>query len=894
MRTLIVLCVCASLACTTARAAAPTAKLDARHVELFKANCYSCHGPETQEAGVRLDDLPLAITTVADAERWQKVLNVINSGEMPPKEEQQLDPQAKLEFLAELSQQMVVARKALADQGGRITMRRLSRREYANTIQDLLGVEPDLTYLPEDGKSRSFDTVGANLFMSADQVEQYLAAGRRAIDDHFVLRANDPKSPIAENDRPTKRTIRIEPEASGGHSRMLAFEKWIAALEAEIENPKHDELELAKKYRNVITAREQPGNDLNARFGESMNLAEQWEAAGLTPKAADFGFKDVQDAKRAYDRYRRNLRVSHLPQIDAGLYLQMARSFDTNVAIGGERKGRPDDPAAYALGPGRYVLRVRAGALPDAHPCRRFVNVTRTYKESPAHPSQTSLLSTHHVAGTVDSPQVIEVPLWIQPGMISSGLSFSVTEKKHESAALFLKNREGGDHPVLWIDWIEVEGPLPEEKLPELIPESIATLPEPDRARAVLQAFATRAYRGKELEDRTLDGLVSLYEKRRALDEPFEIAIRRPLSAILASTDFLYLAEPAVEGKSRPLTDVELANRLAYFLWSSPPDQELLAVARSGKLRDAATLDRQVTRMLADPRLMRSVEGLAFQWLHLDRLDLFQYPGNRYLFFDRSTREASRREVYETYADMLQHARPLRELITCNSVVVNGLLGAYYGLDGVMGDQWRRVSLPAGSPRGGFLGMAAIMAMGSNGTVSSPVERGAWVLRTILHDPPPPAPPNVPQISNEAMLKQKPRERITIHQKEPQCASCHRKIDPIGFGLENFDAAGRWRDVDSLNPLDPRVPTFPIDASGEIYGGPQFKDYFGLRDVVAARVDDFARGHVEALIQFALGRPVGFSDDEFVTRIVAQAKQRGYKADAFVRALVTSPEFQTK
>jgi hypothetical protein len=190
--------------------------------------------------------------------------------------------------------------------------------------------------------------------------------------------------------------------------------------------------------------------------------------------------------------------------------------------------------------------------------------------------------------------------------------------------------------------------------------------------------------------------------------------------------------------------------------------------------------------------------------------------------------------------------------------------------------------------------MAAIAAMGSNGTLSSPVERGAWVLRTILHDPPPPPPPNVPQISNEAMLKQKPRERITVHQKEPQCASCHRKIDPIGFGMENFDAAGRWRDVDSLNPLDPRTPTFPVDAAGQIYGGPDFKDYFSLRDVIAARTDDFARGHVEALIQFALGRTVGFSDEEYVERIVSKAKQRGSTADAFVRALVTSPEFQTK
>jgi hypothetical protein len=865
-------------------------------VEFLKANCTGCHGPDKREAGVRLDDLPLMIKTVVDAERWQKVLNVVNSGEMPPKKQPQPDRQAKLEFLADLSQQMVVARKALADQGGRITLRRLSRREYANTIQDLLGVEADLVYLPEDGKSGTFDTVGANLFMSADQVMQYLASGRKAIDDNFALRANDPNRRTGDQDRPTKRTIRIEPETAPRlwHANVLKFEKWIAALEAEVENPKHDELDLAKRFRERIAAREVPGADINARFGEIMKLAQEWEEAGLEPKAADFGFKDLKDASHPmFGCYRHNLRVSQLPRAETGMYLQLSKVHSLSIPLPAEQKGRPGDPAAYALGPGRYVLRVRAGALPDAHACRRFIEVTQQYKESPAHPEVATILSTHHVVGTVDAPEVIEVPLRIRPGTNPSLLLFSVTEKKHESAPRF-KVREGGDNPVLWIDWVEIEGPLPEEQLPELIPDRVAALPEADRARAVIESFAARAFRGQPVRKTLLDGLVSLYEQRRALAEPFETAIRRPLSVIFASPDFLYMTEPVAEGKSRPLTDVELANRLAYFLWSGPPDEELLTLTRAGKLRDAATLDRQVTRMLADPRVMRSVEGFAFQWLHLDRLDLFQYPGSRYLYFDRSTREAARREVYETYADMLRHGRSLGELLACDSVVVNGQLGAYYGLDGVAGDRWRRVPLPAGSPRGGLLGMAAIMAMGSNGTNSSPVERGAWVLRTILYDPPPPPPPNVPQISNAAMLSQRPRERITIHQKEPQCASCHRKIDPIGFGLENFDAAGRWRDVDSLNPLDPRAKTFPVDASGEIFGGPKFKDYFGLRHVVAARTDDFARGHVEALIQFALGRPVGFSDEEFVTRIVARAKQHGYKADAFVRALVTSKEFQTK
>lgn len=891
----------AIMACSVGQTAPPalplTAKLEPRHRELLERSCFACHGCDRQEAGVRLDDLPLEIETVAAAERWQKVLNVINAGEMPPPDEPQPDRQAKLEFLADLSHQMVVSRKALADQGGRITMRRLSRREYANTIRDLLGVEPDLTYLPEDGRSGTFDTVGVNLFMSADQVEQYLAAGRKAIDDHFALLKKDPDWPVsAEEDRPVRRTIRIEPESLARHgpAGMLKFEKWIAALEAEVEKPEHDDTLLARAFRERIAAREAPNADLNARFGEIMRLAAAWEEAGFGPKAADFGFKDVPDASRAYQSsYRRNLRVSHLPRAEAGMYLQLASPLARAMPVPAEQKGRPGNPAAYSLGPGRHLLRVRVGALPDAHRCRRFIEVQCRSRESPSHPEIAAIVSTHHVVGTVENPEIVEIPLRIQPGTDPALLSFSVAEKQHESAPRF-KVREGGDHPVLWIDWVEIEGPLPEEHLPEVVSPAVVSRPQTASARKVIESFATRAFRGRPVDAKLLARLVALHAKRRALGEPFEIAIRRPLAVVLAAPDFLYLAELGDEGSSRPLTDVELANRLSYFLWSGPPDDELLTAARRGTLRDAATLESQVTRMLADKRLMRSVEGFAFQWLHLDRLDLFQYPGSRHLFYDRTTREASRREIYETYADILRHGRPLSELLKCDSVVVNGLLAAYYGIDGVDGDEWRRVSLPPDSPRGGFLGMAAIMAMGSNGTISSPVERGAWVLRTILHDPPPPAPPNVPQISNAAMLKQRPRERIMIHQQEPQCAACHRKIDPIGFGLENFDAAGRWRDADSLNPLDPRVPTFSIDSSGRIHGGPAFDDYFGLRDALAARTDDFARGHAEALIQFALGRPVGFSDEELVARIVAQAREHDYRADAFLRGLVSSPEFRTK
>jgi hypothetical protein len=185
--------------------------------------------------------------------------------------------------------------------------------------------------------------------------------------------------------------------------------------------------------------------------------------------------------------------------------------------------------------------------------------------------------------------------------------------------------------------------------------------------------------------------------------------------------------------------------------------------------------------------------------------------------------------------------------------------------------------------------MAAIHAMGSNGVESSPVERGAWVLRHLLHDPPPPAPPNVPQLSRLADKPLTTRERLAAHREEPQCASCHRKIDPIGFGLENFDAAGKWRTTDRL-----RTKKWTIDAADALFQGPSFQNFFELRDLIAAREDDFARGFTEHLIEYALGRPCGFTDHELVEQIVATARDQQYAVRAFVHAIVQSAEFRTK
>lgn len=261
-----------------------------------------------------------------------------------------------------------------------------------------------------------------------------------------------------------------------------------------------------------------------------------------------------------------------------------------------------------------------------------------------------------------------------------------------------------------------------------------------------------------------------------------------------------------------------------------------------------------------------------------------------------------REEVYQSFAHLLRDSKGGRigKLLKCDYVFVNGLLATYYGIEGVTGDEFRKIKLPTESPRGGLLGMAAIHAMGSDGVVSSPVERGAWVLRYLLNDPPPPAPPNVPQLSRlEDQLLTK-RERILIHQEEPQCASCHRKIDPIGFGLENFNAAGKWRTDDSYQMQDSRGrgvgkrKTWTIDASGAFHKGPSFNDYNELRDLIAEREEDFARGFTEHLIEYALGRPFGFTDEDLRNEIVRSAKSKEFAISGFIHALVERQSFRTK
>jgi hypothetical protein len=278
----------------------------------------------------------------------------------------------------------------------------------------------------------------------------------------------------------------------------------------------------------------------------------------------------------------------------------------------------------------------------------------------------------------------------------------------------------------------------------------------------------------------------------------------------------------------------------------------------------------------------------------MDRLDFFRFNARLYPEFDDSMKIAARNEVFATFAHLLRSGGSLTRLLKSDGVVINGLLAQFYGVDGVAGDEFRPVTLPTGSPRGGLLGMSAIMAMGGNGERTSPVERGAWVLRKLLHDPPPPAPPNVPQLSRLGDQPLSPRERTLAHQEEAQCLQCHRKIDPIGFGLENFNAIGQWRTTESYKKAQGRLQDWPIDSSGALHKGPKFENYFALREIVASKKDAFARGFAEALLEYALGRPPSFADEDAIAGIVRESEKSDFAVAEFVRAMVRSAVFKKK
>ena len=409
-------------------------------------------------------------------------------------------------------------------------------------------------------------------------------------------------------------------------------------------------------------------------------------------------------------------------------------------------------------------------------------------------------------------------------------------------------------------------------------------LPAKEAARNVLTAFADRAWR-RATTPAEIDRLLTLFDKAAAQGDSFEQAMKLPLKAVLVSPHFLFRIEPDLGPSKgvRDVTDDELAVRLSYFLWSSMPDDELLAVARAGKLRNAATLEAQTRRMLRDVRATALADNFATQWLQLRRLDKLAPDPVIFPQFDEELRAAMGQEAALFFESVLREERSAMELIGSDYTFVNERLARHYGIEGVTGAQMRRVRLPD-ARRGGVATMAAVLATTSMATRTSPPKRGKWVLETLLGTPPPPPLPDAGTLKDakEAGAAPTMRERLKQHRANPKCAPCHLGMDAIGFGLENYDALGAWRERDA---------GLPLDTSGTLPDGRSFKGPAELKSLLLAQEADVAGCVAEKLMIYALGRGIEPCDGEDLRAIVRNAANDGFRLSTLVLEVVKSYAF---
>ena len=399
-------------------------------------------------------------------------------------------------------------------------------------------------------------------------------------------------------------------------------------------------------------------------------------------------------------------------------------------------------------------------------------------------------------------------------------------------------------------------------------------------ARTILTPLTRRAYRGLSTREQ-VDELMTFFEAGKGEHGKFDDGIELALRRLLVSPEFLYRIEggnapvsrsAGLQAGHRRLTPHELASRLSFFLWSSIPDDALLDLADRGTLATPAVLDAQVRRMLADPRAETLTTNFASQWLLIRNLATVR-PGENYaLNWDETLRLSMKRETELFLDSIVRENRPAIEMLTADYTFLNERLARHYAITGVQGSHFRRVALPAESPRRGLLGHGSILTVTSPAIRTSPVIRGKWVLNNILGAPPPDPPPNVPALSEQRTQTRAPtmRERMAQHRNNPACSACHTMIDPAGFALENFDATGKWRIVDeSFNP---------IDATGALPDGRKFDGVAELRAALAARPERFVNTLTEKLLTYALGRGLEYYDMPAVRRILKDAAPEGYPA----------------
>jgi hypothetical protein len=761
---------------------------------ILQTHCVGCHGPDVQEANIRLDNLSIHMTDDRVAtETWHDVLNVLRASEMPPQDAPQLSSQQRLTVTDWVSRSINAALADRQKTDGRVILRRLNRVEYQYTMQDLLGLEMDYARdLPPDAISADgFRNNGKLLQMSSLQLEYYLATARRALDRVIV-----------EGD---------QPPAIHHTFTATSIDSWLGEAERS--------------------------NRLGRRQEFLVKMVDNY------PDDGDFRIKVQLTADLKPETGYPLLEVSVGYQIDTEILM---REFSlVEVTSPGsqsfEFRGRLEDFPLPVRGQGKFpglVVRVR--------------NVYDDKSPLPA-------------------PQKDE-----------SGKTIYASE----------------DHlPTLTIESLEFHGNAYEQWPPAAHRRILFETPESDRddqddITQVLQRFMTRAFR-RTVTEAEVAKFVSFHQSMQPEFPSFEEALRETLTLVLIQPDFLFLMEPAGDQK-RPLTDFELASRLSYFLWSTMPDARLMERATAGELRE--NLAGEVERMLDDERAQRFVQQFTDQWLKLDQVTNVAINRERFPGFDDRLKQDMCAETHALFAELLRENLSAIQLLATDFTMLNEPLAKHYGIEGVFGRSFRRVSLKPELHRGGLLSHASVLLSNSTGADSHPVRRAVWIRDRLLNDPPAPPPPNVPSLeeANPEFHQLSVREQLEIHRTVDSCNQCHRSLDPWGIALENFDAVGKWR-TDIPRSAGESANVQPVNATVVLPDGREVVGADGLREYLAhARKQEFARSLTARLLTYALGRSLELTDQSAVDKILYQFAQDDYRLKGLVHQVVLSDPFQTK
>ena len=813
---------------------------------MLETYCYSCHGDGESEGGVTLDAFKDE-TSLKDHKLWLRVLKNTRSRIMPPVEEDYLTDEELEKFASFIKRDIFELDPAKPDPG-RVTVRRLNRVDYRNTVRELMGVDYDTQKeFPADDTGHGFDNNGDVLTISPMLMEKYLDAAQT------IVMGTVPVQPlvVAENRVEGRQfiTLRMETPAT-----LLADATTSAPAPAAPASP----------FERPAPSIQGRALDLSYYTPVTVEAVHRVAQAGRYQVELDLrAVERYVDDQFDYNRCRLVFSINGEQVMDE----EFVREGDKAFRLAFDREWTP----------GEHRLTVEIRPVGPDRDQKRSLRLR---------------LNGVTVRGPYDRAH------WVQPANYAKFFPRPVPAAPAERGAYL---------------------------------------------RELLGNFAFRAYR-RPVDAETVEKLARLAERIAAQeDSTFEAGVAQAMVAVLASPRFIFREEhtlPPGPGQAHPLVDEwALASRLSYFLWSTMPDEELFRLAGEGRLR--ANLKQQVDRMLADPKAMEFVRNFTGQWLQardiatviINPLDVFLRENHNPEFnaaleqfrqanrvpvdqrtqeqkdeiarlrdivipvfrapkpqLTNSLRQAMQQETEMTFAHVLQEDRPLTELIDADYTFLNEELAKHYDIEGVTGREMRKVTLAPGSPRGGVLTQGTVLAVTSNPTRTSPVKRGVFILEKILGTPPAPPPPNIPPLENIAskdeLAKMTLRETLDLHASNGMCRSCHNRMDPLGLALENFNALGRWREMDSNQPVEP---------GGKLITGEKFSTIQELKRILAKEHShDYLHNMAEKLLMYALGRGVEYYDTETLDQLTHRLTEAGGRPSALIHGIIESAAFQQR